>query len=325
MQGEKRPFRALLPIFLLLTPLLTGCGVNTVAISSNPWDTLLDSGAHHNITLNIGIIPYRDTRKGITNTREIAVLHVPVYGIRGNKIYADRDISSIVTDGMKESLVLLGARLKTLPGYMLKENGSIDVFNQDIPHDIDIILTGEVKGFHLDVGTKDRIYIEIKTTLIERKTGRVIWGGSIAESGERFAGTFGNTKEGIERYINIALTSVIKKTLKQARPSIDTYLKKISQSDKYLSSGHTQGSRLPEKGKTNPSTANGSLKVTSIPTGAKFYIGDVYYGKTPLVVELKPDIYEVTIRLRGYKDVKEKVAIRSGIATELDVYLEKNR
>ncbi len=323
MQGKKRPFRALLPIFLLLTPLFTGCGGNTVTISSNPWDTLPDSGAHHNITLNIGVIPYKDTRKDITNTREIAVLHVPVYGIRGDKIFADRDISSIVTDGMKEGLALLGARLKMLPGYMLKENGSIDILNQDIPPDIDIILTGEVKGFHLDIGTKDRIDIEIKTTLVERKTGRVIWDGSIAESSERFAGTFGNTKEDIERYIDRALTSVIKKTLKQARPSIDTYLKEISRSDKYLPSGDTQGSRLPEKGKINPSTAKGSLKVTSIPKGAKFYIGDVYYGKTPLVIELKPDIYEVTVRLHGYKDEREKVAIRSGIATELDVYLEK--
>jgi len=49
----------------------------------------------------------------------------------------------------------------------------------------------------------------------------------------------------------------------------------------------------------------------------------VYYGLSPVKIDIPPGIYEVRVRFQGYKDEKEKVAIRAGYTTELEVVFSK--
>ena len=53
------------------------------------------------------------------------------------------------------------------------------------------------------------------------------------------------------------------------------------------------------------------------------YKRQVYYGTSPLKLELDPGVTVFHFKLDGYKTVTQKVSIRRGETTELEVKLEK--
>ena len=70
-------------------------------------------------------------------------------------------------------------------------------------------------------------------------------------------------------------------------------------------------------------SAKGIFSVTTVPSKAKVYGDDVYYGTSPLKLELDPGVTVFHFKLDGYKTVTQKVSIRRGETTELEVKLEK--
>ncbi len=67
----------------------------------------------------------------------------------------------------------------------------------------------------------------------------------------------------------------------------------------------------------------GIFSVTTTPSKAKVYGDDIYYGTSPLKLELDPGVTVFHFKLDGYKTVTEKVSIRRGETTELEVKFEK--
>jgi len=80
--------------------------------------------------------------------------------------------------------------------------------------------------------------------------------------------------------------------------------------------------RLEDAGASSPEAA-GRLTVSTAPQRSKMYIDGVYYGLTPLSVDLAPGVYEVTLKQKGFRPVTEKVSIRQDGTTELEAELEK--
>jgi hypothetical protein len=72
-----------------------------------------------------------------------------------------------------------------------------------------------------------------------------------------------------------------------------------------------------------PGSGKGIFSVTTTPTNAKVYIDDVYYGTSPLRLELDPGISVFHFKLDGYKAITEKVSIRRAETTALDVTFDK--
>ncbi len=67
----------------------------------------------------------------------------------------------------------------------------------------------------------------------------------------------------------------------------------------------------------------GSLVLTSIPSRAKVYVGDVYYGLTPLTLDLSVGVSQMYFKLEGFKSASEKVSVRRGETTELEIKFQK--
>ncbi len=67
----------------------------------------------------------------------------------------------------------------------------------------------------------------------------------------------------------------------------------------------------------------GHLSVSSVPSRAKVYVEDVYYGMTPLKLELPVGVSPMRFKLDGYKPASEKVAVRRGETTELEIKFQK--
>jgi hypothetical protein len=72
-----------------------------------------------------------------------------------------------------------------------------------------------------------------------------------------------------------------------------------------------------------PPPKTGTLVLTTNPSRAKVYLEGVYFGMSPLHVEVEAGIHSVDVKLEGYKPASEKVSIRKDDKTELELVLEK--
>lgn len=311
-----------LSLFLILQSLLfivSGCGGKEITINYDPKGGVPE-GYRIDAPLNIAVIPYSDKRIGIDSKRKVVDISALVMNVYSKEMLLKEDVSSLVTRALRDQLNQVGFKAEIVSGVTF-DASMLKTLPTSIPHNADIIIGGEIKRFHLDVGGRDKIEIELSTSILDRRSGRVIWSGTTIEEADRYAGVMGNTKGSIEKYINYSLTKVMKKMLQESDSSLKNFAKS-SPSDIGLPAAPLRTAPLPSQKWDGETAPAGTLAVTSTPPGARLYIGDTYYGKTPLKIDLRPGIYEITVKLKGFKEEKEKVAVRPGVSTELEVPLE---
>ena len=243
--------------------------------------------------------PYLDLRSE-KNPRRIGTVTATVADMTGNELILSQDVSTLVTSAFREELASSGFNVS------------------DVEETADYIMTGEIREFSLNIGPRDRIAIEVFTVLKEKDTGRIIWSGVEKEEGDRYAGVMGNSRRTINDYIVRSLSMVARKTIEEAGNSIPParFEKDVENKPQQRQPAQKEDTEDAEKGA-------GSISITTSPSRAKVYIGDVYYGLSPVKIDITPGIYEVRLVLRGYTEQKEKVSIRAGYTTEMEVVFEK--
>jgi len=240
--------------------------------------------------------PYLDLRSE-KNPRRIGTVTATVADMTGNELILSQDVSTLVTSAFREELLAAGFNVP------------------DVEETADYIMTGEIREFSLNIGPRDRIAIEVFTVLKEKDTGRIIWSGVEKEEGDRYAGVMGNSRGTINDYIVRSLSMVARKTIEESGNSIPP-----ARFEKDVENKPQQ--RQPAQ-KEDTEKGAGSISITTSPGRAKVYIGDVYYGLSPVKIDIPPGIYEVRLVLRGYTEQKEKVSIRAGYTTELEAVFTK--
>src|SRR3990170_3097960 len=240
--------------------------------------------------------PYLDLRSE-KNPRRIGTVTATVADMTGNELILSQDVSTLVTSAFREELLAAGFNVP------------------DVEETADYIMTGEIREFSLNIGPRDRIAIEVFTVLKEKDTGRIIWSGVEKEEGDRYAGVMGNSRRTINDYIVRSLSMVARKTIEESGNSIPP-----ARFEKDVENKPQQ--RQPAQ-KEDTEKGAGSISISTSPGRAKVYIGDVYYGLSPVKIDIPPGIYEVRLVLRGYTEQKEKVSIRAGYTTELEAVFTK--
>lgn len=300
--------RYLLPVMLLTLFILSGCiGGKEIKVAYDPAGGVPE-GYSLKSPLNIAVVPYEDKRTGIESKKKVADISATVEGVHSAELLLDEDVSDFVTKAVRAQLNAAGFKAELVSNV------------KALPADADLVISGEIKRFNLKVAGRDKIEIELFTNIKNSKDGRLVWSGTTIEEGDRYAGTIGNTKKSIAKYINKSLNLNIKKVLKDSEQALARHLNRgaaayTGASPAGVPFSQPQSPVMQREGETSA----GALKVTSKPAGARFYIGDTYYGKTPMTIELNAGVYEITVKLKGFKDEKEKVAVRPGSTTELDV------
>ena len=240
-------------------------------------------------SFNVAIAPYKDERKE-GNRKKLGDITSPVFGIDATELIIEKNVFDLVTDAFKEQFQLAGFKAE-------KEDKA----------QADILIEGSVKTFSLDIGAKDTIEIEIETTAKDAKNGNILWSGAVTEKNERFAGTMGNSRKTVGKYISSSLAKVIKSTLTDIASAIEKTMPKSIETVK-------EEIILGSKGR---------LSLSSVPPKTQVFIDDVYYGLTPITTDLAPGIYTVNFKMEGFKKVAQKIAVRTGRVTEFAVVLEK--
>ncbi|MBI5970832.1 MAG: PEGA domain-containing protein [Deltaproteobacteria bacterium] len=198
------------------------------------------------------------------------------------------------------------------------KNSGYKVLNTEEKGNADFVVKGAVRGFRLDIGSRDDIDIRIYLKIIETETGRVIWEGIAVERNSRFAGVTGNTKDTIAAYAAESIEKAIHGALSETSALIEN-----TRAAYAVSLIVPTLKRGNDKAPTAPPQGTGRLVVTAEAPNAKVYINGVYFGMTPFKTDMEPGVYELNVRRKGFKEVKERVSVRLGEMTEVAVTLDK--
>ncbi len=270
---------------------------------------------------------YVDQRKH-GNPRLLGMTTQRVRGVDGDQLLLDQEIANMVTIAIKK-------RFDT-EGYQVLEGSSAGNALFEI--------SGVIKDLTLNVRERDEINIAIETTLKDLTAGEVVWSGLVIEKNDRFAGVSGNNKDDVVAYLNKELRVASNKTveaisasLMAAKPelfNLTAGTRPIPGVTVYVAPtaakpaapvavpayGAPPGAAVPPPAyMPRASATSGLLLVNTNPQRAKVYLDGIYYGLSPLRLEMEPGVHAIGVKLEGYRMVTEKVSVRKGDTTEMEL------
>ena len=274
---------------------------------------------------------YVDQRKH-SNPRLLGITTQRVRGVDGRELLLDQEIANIVTTAIKTRF--------DAEGYQVLEGGSASNALFEV--------SGVIKDLTLNVRERDEINIAIETTLKDLATGKVVWSGLVTEKNDRFAGVSGNNKEDVIAYLNKELRVASNKTVEAVSaslmasqpelfnltagtkpiPGVTVYVaptaaKPAPATPATMMPSHGMQPVPPPAYMPRASDTTGLLLVNTSPSRAKVYLDGIYYGLSPLRLEMEPGVHAISVKLEGYKMVTEKVSVRKGDNTEMELNLER--
>lgn len=258
------------------------------------------------------VVKYADARLAAPSGK-IGDIKATVFDMHGTELVVE-DLPGTVTAAMMNQFSAIGFQTDADGGTTGAASGNFE-------------LSGVIKEFSMNIAGRDEVSIVVQTTLRDTRGGGVLWSGAVAEKADRFSGVTGNSRSSITRYLSAALAKVSAKTRDAVSSSIvKTYPDLFSQAAPADDSTpgvtvlvappeHVSASRAASPGMTS------QLAITTIPARAKVYVADVYYGLSPIKLELEPGIYTLHFKLEAFKTATEKVSVRNGETTELEIRL----
>ncbi|MDH2919118.1 MAG: PEGA domain-containing protein [Sideroxydans sp.] len=260
------------------------------------------------------IRPYLDQRTE-QDARLLGVFNTRIGGLSGKQLRLDRDVAVIATEQMKQQF----------------SNAGFAVLAEDAAAKFE--LSGVVKTLTLDSKARDEINIVLETSVSEIATGKVIWTAAVSQANSRFGGVAGNDRDDIVNFLYRELAVVNGKTVSAVNsllmasypalfnltPGTRTIDGVTVLSAPLATPVAVTSAIVVEK----VASSTGTLMLSSTPSRAKIYVNEVYFGLTPLRVELDAGLHSITAKLAGRKVETEKIAVRKGETTELEMTLSK--
>lgn len=274
---------------------------------------------------------YTDQRKQV-NPRLLGISTELIRGISGSQLLIDQDVADLVTSAIKTQFEAEGFR-------MLEQGGAGAAMFE---------VSGTIKALSLNVKYRDEINIAIETTVKDLRNGTLVWSGLVTEKHDRFAGVSGNNKDDVVDYLNKELNIASNKTVAavstalmsayphlfsltggmQAIPGVSIYAVPAAAEPvpripaDTIPPAETQTDSVAPLSKKTP-VSTGLLVVNTSPSRAKVYVDGVYFGLSPLRVEMEPGIHAVEVKQQKYKTMSEKVSVRRGDTTEMELSLDR--
>ncbi|MBI3221627.1 MAG: PEGA domain-containing protein [Nitrosomonadales bacterium] len=315
----------------------SGDGTLSTAETKAPANS---SGSLLKYAATLRVNKYVDQRK-LDNPRQLGISTQRIRGMDQGALLLDQELANVVTAAVKKQF--------DTEGYQVLEGAGADkaIFEA----------SGVIKELTLNVKYRDEITIGIETTLKDVRTGAVVWSGMVTEKNDRFAGVSGNSKEDVVDYLNKELRVVTGKTvdaisasLMATQPELFNLTpgtKPIAGVTVYVAPTVAKpaapvvstvpapavmmpNGAVPSAAPVPPpayvphaSATSGLLLVNTSPARAKVYLDGVYYGMSPLRLEMEPGVHAISVKLEGYKMVTEKVSVRKGDNTEMELTLER--
>lgn len=252
------------------------------------------------------ISAFTDTRT-TESPQHMGTIASPVSGLHGDTIILDRAVADFVTEAVQSEL--------TDAGFNVTSWTTGDGAHDWKGH----LLKGKVKRFNLAIGPRDEIAIEIESRVVDVESGKVLWEKSVALEDDRYAGVMGNSRRSIGLYTSHTLSRVLRETIADLSANLPAEQPATPVTVKSGVEAEIPTTDIVEKSRQGE---KGRLVITTEPPRAKLYIEDIYYGLTPIEIEIEPGILTITLRRKGYEPVGERVSVRPGALTEMEIEME---
>lgn len=250
-------------------------------------------------------------------SRKVGDIRTTVTNMYGDALILDQDVVPLVSNAIRKQL---------------SRNGFRVVQSAKDAHDFELI--GVINNFSLDIADRDYLAITVETTLTDGKTGKVLWSGIIADISDRFAGITGNSRDSITEYLANGVAELAVNTsasvqdgLVRSYPlSMAGSMSKnepVAAGVKTLQPATSREVAVKPKSNHESDAKSGYCVISTTPARAKIYVGDIYYGMSPLKLAVDPGVYVFRFELDGYKPSTEKVSVRRDQTTELEIKLTK--
>lgn len=234
-------------------------------------------------------------------SRVIGGIDAVVANMRGNELVVDRDVTSIVEEAFSVELAEAGYTVAA-------ERAGADV-----------VVAGVVRSFEVNIEERDEISLDIAADFTD-PSGRVVWSGGETYRHDRYAGVLGNSRGSIEKYINASLTTAVGTIIGEATPVVSAGISGAGGPPAVAA----PSSPAAVSGQAAPSIPEGKgrLDIDTGPVRAKVYLDGVYYGLTPVTLDIEPGVYGLTLKHDdGQVGLSEKVSVREGQTTEMEADL----
>lgn len=296
---------------------------------------------------SIRISHYIDARK-IANPRKIGTGAENVSGMSGRDIVLDQDVTTVVANAMKTSLDDAGFQVREaqdgnalfeLSGVVQELSLNVKVRDEvsiAVETTLKEVKTGKVVWSGIVVEKNDRfagvsgnnkndvaIYLRKELGVVTEKTTKAISDSLMAARPELF-----NLTPGTKAIsgVTVLVAPAVVNTPNAPAPTLP-----VQQPVQEVAPMPAANMPIPAANTVVPAqtyapqatATSGLLLINTNPTRAKVYLDGVYYGLSPLRLEMEPGVHALSVKLDGYKMVVEKVSIRKGDSTEMDISLER--
>ncbi len=308
-------------------PLTIGGGPIHLDALPKPGNSLIERNGETVVLLLKEVI---DARKEAP-AQKVGDIRATVIDMASTELKLDQSISTSVFAALKGQLEADGFRI---------------VRDAAMPYDFEV--EAVQKDFRLDIVDQDELNIAADITL-RAKNRDILWAGIVTEQSKRFSGVYGDSRASIVSYFNrglnnwtIKASTSIRDSLFKAYPQTLTASERKRPAILALDGVKTVTEVKPQEvvrvqptaapvianvpsaapittPVAAPSKHKGVFTLTTTPSKAKVYIDGIYYGVSPLNLDLEPGVAVCRFELKGRKTVTEKVSIRAGQTTELDV------
>lgn len=252
--------------------------------------------------------------------RRLGNLRATVRDMHGTELMLDRNVAALLTEAARAQFAADG----------LQQVGVDDK--------ADVVMSGAIRTFSLDVAGRDERALAVEVTLRDAASDQVVWAGIISDQDDRYAGVSGNSRASITAYLAEGVTTfagrlsgaVHEALLKGYPDSVEAAPAKVAPAQPGVTT--LQPVAPPPAVVVAPAIASppgaptratGIFSIWTNPPRAKVHVGDVYFGLTPLRFDLPVGIATLRVHLDGHRSVSEKVSIRAGETTELELALDK--
>lgn len=302
---------------------LASCASKPVPLVFNPNadETRPDQ---YRSSLRIGFLTFQDARASVK------MGSAQLIGWGSNTYYTDANIPAQVTKSFADSYKYLGFKtvwIKNPPqNFSFSGRGWVQTLRSLYPN-IDIFVIGKIQNYEFllregglsGVSTGDYTSLSVTTQtgvelyFLDSQTGKILWGNRIHHE------TFNRkiSSKSPPDYAAIRLEEGLQNVILQ---SVDRSMVRINRrfpgAVQLVSSDMADLPKNPAGGLAGSLPAGkGRLNVVSSPPAALVYLDGVYYGTTPLSLDLAPGIHLLKVKKDGFATSRDKVGIIEGRTT----------
>lgn len=323
----------IIPGILLMALLLLSSCIQPIHLNYVPEENGAVSNQYKS-TLRFGFVTFEDDRM-IQN----GVGMPKMIGWGTDSYFADQPVTTQIAKAFVEQYHYLGFHAVWIPmrkDFSISSRESLRRLRSKYP-DINVFVIGKIRdyqfqlnhsGFLPGFGTR---FIQCETKLegyyIDAETGRVIFGATITHKSRVMLTPHHSSIILSADKLEGTLQATIMDFADRSIPHLSKQFPgAIVATNREMPAGFVNPLAPPaavSSQKPIPS-GNGRLIVSTTPGGSNIYIDGVYYGTSPLVLELSPGVHLLKVQLKGYLTIREKVGILLQKVTTWKRQLDKN-